>query len=142
MHSENDLIDFRRENSFENIGDPNLSLIQWTFVGLIFVGWEICWFDFCSSWVELITLFLILFNMGATHNFVTKKVFATLGVQVNKCPSKMKVIKSQLQTIYGIAYEVQFWARNLLGNVDCFVVWLEDFEAILGIDFLISEQRQ
>lgn len=73
MHSENDLIDFRRENSFENIGDPNLSLVQWTFVGLIFV----------QVGLNSSHYFLILFNMGATHNFVTKKVFATLGVQVN-----------------------------------------------------------
>jgi len=97
MHAENDLIDFRRENSFV-IGDPNLSLIQWTFVGLIFV----------QVGLNSSLYFLILFNMGATHNFVTKKMFASLGVQVNKCPSKVKVIKSQLQTIYGIAYEVQF----------------------------------
>lgn len=104
MHAENDLIDFRRENSFE-IGDPNLSLIQWTFVGLIFV---VIGFIFVHVGLNSSHYFLILFNMGAPHNFVTKKLFATLGVQVNKCPSKVKVIKSQLQTIYGIDYEVQF----------------------------------
>ena len=49
-----------------------------------------------------------MLDTGATHNFVDESMVQQLDLKVSKCPSKIKVVNSEVKPVSGIAFGVKF----------------------------------
>ncbi|XP_028062320.1 uncharacterized protein LOC114265704 [Camellia sinensis] len=79
-----------------------------------------------------------LIDTGATRNFVAGTEVERLGLSLDKDGSHIKVVNSAVQPIYGIAKSVHLKVSIWEGRVDFTAVTMDDFQAILGLDFLRS----
>ena len=61
-----------------------------------------------------------------------------LGLKVSKCPSKINAVKSEAKPVLGITYGVKFKVGEWTGNVNFLVMELDDFDVILGDEFLLA----
>ncbi|OIT29089.1 hypothetical protein A4A49_55045 [Nicotiana attenuata] len=75
-------------------------------------------------------------DTGATHTFVSANLVHKYGLSVSKCPSYMKTVNAKAQAIVGMAYNVPMSVGNWKGKVNLMVIPSEDFEVILGINFM------
>ena len=76
-----------------------------------------------------------LVDSGATHNFVSTKEAARLGLKLAKDDSKLKAVNSQAQETHGMAKNMTIQMGDWKGTIDFLSVPLDDFDFILGIDF-------
>ena len=79
-----------------------------------------------------------MLDSGATHNFVPDQMVQRLDLKVSKCPSKIKAVNSEAKPVLGIAYGVKFKVGEWIGNVNFLVMELDDFDVILGDEFLVA----
>lgn len=79
-----------------------------------------------------------LIDTGATHNFVAEIEVERLGLSLEKDGSRIKVVNSAAQPIYGVAKSVHLKVSTWEGRVDFTAVPMDNFQAILGLDFLRS----
>ena len=79
-----------------------------------------------------------MLNSGATHNFVAHRMVQRLSLKVSKCPSKIKVVNSKEKPVLGIALGVNFNEGKWTGKVNFLVMELDDFDVILGDEFLVA----
>ncbi|XP_070057532.1 uncharacterized protein [Nicotiana tomentosiformis] len=79
---------------------------------------------------------IAMVDTGATHTFVSAKLVHKYGLNVNKCPSYMQTVNAKAQAIVGMACNVPMSVGNWKGKANLMVIPLEDFEMILGIDFM------
>jgi hypothetical protein len=77
-----------------------------------------------------------LVDTGATHNFIAGTEVERLGLSLEKETSRIKAVNSAAQPIYGIAKSVPLKVSTWEGRMDFTVVPMDDFQAILGLDFL------
>ena len=77
-----------------------------------------------------------LVDSGATHNFMTDNVAARLGLKVEKDTGKMKTVNVQAKETVGVAREVPCKLGSWSGNVVFTVAPMDDFDVVLGLDFL------
>ena len=61
-----------------------------------------------------------------------------LGLKVSKCPSKINAVNSEAKPVLGIAYGVKFKVGEWTGKVNFLVMELDDFDVILGDEFLLA----
>ncbi|XP_075670750.1 uncharacterized protein LOC142640510 [Castanea sativa] len=61
-----------------------------------------------------------------------------LGLKMSKCPSKIKAVNLEAKPVLGIAYEVKFKVDEWTRKVNFLVIELDDFDVILGNEFLVS----
>ena len=78
---------------------------------------------------------MALVDSGATHNFVSTKEAARLGLKLTRDDSKLKAVNSQAQETHGMAKDMAIQMGNWKGTIDFFRVPLDDFDFILGNDF-------
>ena len=74
-------------------------------------------------------------DSGATNNFVALREVERLGLTIAECSSRLKAVNSQAKPINGSAVaklKVGEWE----GETKLLVVPLDDFDLILGIEFL------
>ena len=76
-----------------------------------------------------------LVDSGATHNFISTRETAKLGLKLAKDESKLKVVNSQAQETHGLAKNVVIQLGEWKGTIDFLNVPLDDFDFILGNDF-------
>ncbi|XP_070032451.1 uncharacterized protein [Nicotiana tomentosiformis] len=79
---------------------------------------------------------IAMVDTGAIHTFVSTKLVQKYRLNVSKCPSYMKIVNAKAQAIMGMAYNVPMSIGYWKGKANLMVIPLEDFEAILGIDFM------
>ncbi|XP_075087766.1 uncharacterized protein LOC142169758 [Nicotiana tabacum] len=75
-------------------------------------------------------------DTGATHTFVASRIVQEYGLQVTKCPTKMKAMNSKAQPGYGVVLDVPMILGHWSEKFNMTVVPLDDFNVLLGIDFL------
>ncbi|KAH7847417.1 hypothetical protein Vadar_025838 [Vaccinium darrowii] len=83
-----------------------------------------------------------LVDTGATHNFIAGTEVERLGLSLEKETSHIKVVNSTAQPIYGNAMLVPLKVSTWEGRMDFTVVPMDDFQAILGLDFLRRTKTQ
>lgn len=77
-------------------------------------------------------------DTGATHNFVSELAIARLGLSVVKHTSRVKAINSKAQPVVGVVQAATISLGDWSGRIDLLGVPLDDFDLILGIDFLTT----
>lgn len=75
-------------------------------------------------------------DSGATHTFVVSKIIKEYGMKVMNCLIKMKVFNSAAQSGYGMITNVPLKIEHWSGVHTLIVVPLDDFNILLGIDFM------
>lgn len=77
-----------------------------------------------------------LIDTGATHNFVSTEVAKRLGLKLSKEKGWLKAVNSQAKPIEGVARNVKIKLGTWEGVTDLSVVPMDDFQAVLGLEFL------
>ncbi|KAG9459075.1 hypothetical protein H6P81_003583 [Aristolochia fimbriata] len=75
-------------------------------------------------------------DMGATHNFMAEEEAKRLRLRWSKDGSTMKVVNSAAKAVCGVAKDVKVKVSKWEGTVNFTIVPMDDFNVILGIDFL------
>ncbi|KAG6526884.1 hypothetical protein ZIOFF_008971 [Zingiber officinale] len=75
-------------------------------------------------------------DTGATHTFVSAKLVQEFGLSVSKWPKYIKSVNAKAQAVVGMAYNVLLTVGTQVGKANMMVIPLEDFQIILGMDFL------
>ncbi|KAG8374924.1 hypothetical protein BUALT_Bualt10G0046200 [Buddleja alternifolia] len=78
-----------------------------------------------------------MIDTGATHNFVAEREIQKLGLNVSEHSSRIKVVNSEAKPIKGMA-TVHLVIGSWHGQCELMAVPLDDFDIILGMQFLIS----
>ncbi|RVW30894.1 Transposon Tf2-12 polyprotein [Vitis vinifera] len=78
-----------------------------------------------------------LVDSGATHNFVATKEAARLGLKLEEDTSRIKAVNNKAQKIQGVAKNVPMQIGDWKGMCSLLCVPLDDFDLILGVDFLL-----
>ncbi|KAK4428350.1 hypothetical protein Salat_1134600 [Sesamum alatum] len=79
---------------------------------------------------------MAMVDICATHNFVADRETQMLGLTLTQHSSRLKAVNSEAKPIQGIAsadFEVGTWK----GKCSLMAVPLDDFDVILGMDFLL-----
>ena len=79
-----------------------------------------------------------MLDFSVTQNFVADRMVQWLGLKVSKCPSKIKAVNSKAKPVLGIAYGVKFKVDEWTRKVNFLVMELDDFDVILGGEFLVA----
>ncbi|RVW17197.1 Retrovirus-related Pol polyprotein from transposon 17.6 [Vitis vinifera] len=77
-------------------------------------------------------------DSGATHNFVATREATRLGLELEEDISRIKAVNSKAQKIQGVAKNVPMQVGDLKGTCSLLCVPLDDFNLILGVDFLLK----
>uniref|UniRef100_A0A803N5J7 Uncharacterized protein n=1 Tax=Chenopodium quinoa TaxID=63459 RepID=A0A803N5J7_CHEQI len=79
-----------------------------------------------------------LVDTGATHNFVTLKEATRLGLKFTKKKGSLKTVNTIPAPIHGVARGVPLQLSEWEGAVDFTVVDMDDFNLVLGLEFMDS----
>uniref|UniRef100_A0A803N278 Eukaryotic translation initiation factor 3 subunit G N-terminal domain-containing protein n=1 Tax=Chenopodium quinoa TaxID=63459 RepID=A0A803N278_CHEQI len=79
-----------------------------------------------------------LVDTGATHNFVTLKEATRLGLKFTKKRGSLKTVNTIPAPIHGVARGVPLQLSEWKGAVDFTVVDMDDFNLVLGLEFMDS----
>ena len=89
-------------------------------------------------YVELLTggqKIMALVDSKATHNFVSTKEAARLGLKLARDDNKLKAVNSQAQETHGMEKNMEIQMGDWKGTLDFLSVPLDDFDFILHNDF-------
>ena len=81
---------------------------------------------------------MAMVDSGATHNFVATREATRLGLELEEDISRIKAVNSKAQKIQGVAKNVPMQVGDLKGTCSLLCVPLDDFNLILGVDFLLK----
>jgi len=76
-----------------------------------------------------------MLDSGA-NTFVADRLVTQVGLQLSNSQTSMKAVNAKAQRILGMAYGVLVVLDKWQGKQDLLVVTLDDFDVILGLDFL------
>lgn len=79
-------------------------------------------------------------DTGATHNFILVEEMSKLSLTIEKRELCMKEVNSDAKSIYRLARDVIVKIESWLENVIFFMVLMDDFKIILGIEFLYKKK--
>ena len=79
-----------------------------------------------------------MLDSSATHNFFADWMVQKFGLKVSKCSSKIKAVNSETKLVLGITYGVKFKVGEWTRKVNFLVMKLDDFDVILGDEFLVA----
>eukprot|EP00253_Pinus_taeda_P030749 PITA_30749 len=82
--------------------------------------------------VDIITMV----DSGATHNFMSKDTARRIGLKFVPVKAQMKTVNSPPDCFLGVAEKVDTKLGELRGKVDFTIVWIDDYEVVLGMEFL------
>nr|TKS05961.1 hypothetical protein D5086_0000127890 [Populus alba] len=77
-----------------------------------------------------------MLDSGATHTFVADRMAKELGLRLSDSQTSMKAVNSKAQKIAGMSYDVPIVLDQWRGKHDLLVITLDDYDLILGLDFL------
>lgn len=75
-------------------------------------------------------------SRGPTHNFLSVEEAKTLGLKPNKERVCLKPAHSREKPVVGLARAVELHMGDWKGKVDLTLATMDDFQVVLGIDFL------
>lgn len=76
-----------------------------------------------------------LVNTGATHNFMMTRLAKEVGLMIFPSDVEVKLVNSRAR-VAGLAHEVPVQIKDWQGQLDFTVMEMNDFDMILGQDFL------
>ncbi|KAA0061347.1 uncharacterized protein E5676_scaffold692G00290 [Cucumis melo var. makuwa] len=79
-------------------------------------------------------------DSGATHNFITEAEARRLRLRWERDSEKMKAVNSIALPIVGLVKRTTIKLGGWRGPVDFVVVKMDDFDVVLGMDFLLEHQ--
>ncbi|KAK4387227.1 hypothetical protein Sango_2593300 [Sesamum angolense] len=77
-----------------------------------------------------------MIDTGATHNYLASAEVERLGLVLEKGVGQVKAINSAAQPFVGVAKSVLIKVGPFEGKTNLFVVVMDDFKLILGLEFL------
>ncbi|KAL5775964.1 hypothetical protein ACOSP7_013524 [Xanthoceras sorbifolium] len=78
----------------------------------------------------------VMVDTGATNSFVSEEEARRLGLKVSKETGWLKAVNSKARPLIGMARGVSISMGNWNGKIDLTVAPMDDFEVVLGMDFL------
>eukprot|EP00253_Pinus_taeda_P022531 PITA_22531 len=79
---------------------------------------------------------LTMVDSGASHNFMSEDTVRRLGLKFVPVDAHMKTVNSPPTAILGIAEKVDTTLGEWSGKVDFTIVRIDDYEAVLGMEFM------
>ena len=79
---------------------------------------------------------LTMVDSGATHNFMSEDTARRIGLKFVLVKAQMKIVNSPPDCVLGVAKKVDTTLGEWIGNVDFTIVHIDDYEAVLGMEFL------
>ncbi|KAL0549208.1 hypothetical protein IC582_013689 [Cucumis melo] len=79
-------------------------------------------------------------DSGATHNFITEIEAKRLNLRWEKDAGRMKAVNSAALPIIGLVKRTMIRLGGWSGLVDFVVVKMDDFDVVLGMEFLLEHQ--
>ena len=76
-----------------------------------------------------------LVDTGATHNFMTTRLAKEAGLTITPSNMEVKVMNSRSKVV-GLVHDVPVQIKDWKGQLDFTVMEMDDFDMILGEDFL------
>lgn len=77
-----------------------------------------------------------LVDTGASHNFVSVEEARRMRLNITKGGGSLKAVNSAAKPIEGVAKEVRASIGEWTGTIDLSVVPMDDFQLVLGMEFL------
>ncbi|KAG6627028.1 hypothetical protein CIPAW_15G094100 [Carya illinoinensis] len=75
-------------------------------------------------------------DSGASHNFIKKEEATRLGIPLKKGQGWLKTVNSEAKPLDGVAHGVELQLGTWRGMVDFSVAPMDDFNIVLGMEFL------
>lgn len=82
---------------------------------------------------------MAMVDTGATHNFVAEREVQSLGLKLAQHSSQIKAVNSEAKPIKGVT-NVELKVGSWSGQCGLMAVPLDDFDVILGNEFLVAAQ--
>ena len=79
---------------------------------------------------------LTIVDSGATNNFMSEDVARRIGLKFVPVKAQMKTVNSPPNSILGVAERVDTALCEWTGKVDFTIVRIDDYKAMLGMEFL------
>ena len=79
---------------------------------------------------------LTMVDSGASHNFMSEDTARRIGLKFVPVKAQMKTVNSPPMGILGIAEKVDTTLGEWTGKVDFTIVRIDDYEAVLGMEFM------
>lgn len=82
----------------------------------------------------------VMIDTGTTHNFISKAEAERLRLKIKKDISHMKAVNSKAMPTLGLSKGVPLKLGHWEGKTDLVVVPMDDFDVILGMNFLLEKK--
>ena len=79
---------------------------------------------------------LTMVDSGASHNFMGEYTARRIGLKFVPVKAQMKTINSPPDNVLGVAEKVDTTLGEWTGKVDFTIVRIDDYEAVLGMEFM------
>jgi len=79
---------------------------------------------------------LTMVDSGATHNFMSEDTARMIGLKFVPVKAQMKTVNSPPDCVLGVAERVDTTLSEWTEKVDFTIVRIDDYETILGMEFL------
>ena len=79
---------------------------------------------------------LTMVDSGASHNSMSENIARRIGLKFVPARTQMKTINSPPMDILGIAEKVDTTLGEWTGKVDFTIVRIDDYEVVLGMEFM------
>ncbi|MBA0755341.1 hypothetical protein Gogos_005493 [Gossypium gossypioides] len=77
-----------------------------------------------------------LIDTGASNFFLSEKAATKLGLPIRKSNSKIKIVNSEEAPTMGVVQNMELQIGEWKGNEDIEVIQLDDYDYVLGLNFL------
>ncbi|MBA0731184.1 hypothetical protein Golax_025560 [Gossypium laxum] len=77
-----------------------------------------------------------LIDTGASYLFISKKAIKKLSLSIKKSNKKIKIVNSKEAPTVGVVCNVELQISEWKGNEDFEVIQLDDYDYVLGLNFL------
>ncbi|KAA0046982.1 uncharacterized protein E6C27_scaffold230G001680 [Cucumis melo var. makuwa] len=95
---------------------------------------------YVDTWINQRQTKSTMVDSGATHNFITEAEARRLGLRWEWDSGKMKAVNSIALPIVGLVKRTTIKLGGWRGPVDFVVVKMDDFDVVLGMEFLLEHQ--
>ena len=95
---------------------------------------------YVDTWINRKQAMSTMVDSGATHNFITVVETRRLSLNWKKNTRKMKVMNSTALPVIGLVKRTMIQLGGWSGPVDFVVVGMDDFDVVLGMEFLLEHQ--
>ncbi|KAA0060648.1 uncharacterized protein E5676_scaffold18G00170 [Cucumis melo var. makuwa] len=95
---------------------------------------------YIDTWINQNQTKSTMVDSDATHNFITEAEARHLRLRWEKDSERMKVVNSVVLSIIRLVKQTKIKMGGWKGPVDFVVVQMDDFDVVLGMEFLLEHQ--